>query len=204
MKKVEQLARFLLKGKSPIVLVEGTRAVSQSEFDHLEKFGAFIASALPENCIFRSGNAPGSDEAFCKGVRKVAPDRLEIVLPIKNFGVKRLGRTDYTVALESLTRAEEEQAVYNAKVATPKNSRLLDAYLNQTGTLLDIKGRYLVRDVVKVIGSASNGLAPATVGIFFVNAHDPESGGTGHTMRVCRQHGVRVITQDVWWSWIGT
>ncbi|MBK9526111.1 MAG: hypothetical protein IPO39_15605 [Bacteroidetes bacterium] len=75
-------------------------------------------------------------------------------------------------------------------MATPKNSRLVDAYLNQTGTLLDIKGRYLVRDVVKVTGSECNGLVPATIGIFFVKAHDPESGQNGtYAMRVCRQHG---------------
>ncbi len=202
MRTIDQLKFYLENERLPVVILEGTRAITHAEFDHLEKFGTFIAHTLPENCIFRSGNAPGSDEAFCKGVRKVAPDRLEIVLPTKNFGAKRLGRADYTVALDSLTRAEEEQAVYNAKVATPKNSRLVDAYLNQTGTLLDIKGRYLVRDVVKVTGSECNGLVPATIGIFFVKAHDPESGGTGHTMRVCRQHGVPVITQDVWWDWM--
>jgi hypothetical protein len=62
---------------------------------------------------------------------------------------------------------------------------------------------YLLRDTIKVIGCEDLGLAPADFGIFYVRASDPMKGGTGHTIRVCRERGVPVLTQDQWMSWLG-
>jgi hypothetical protein len=66
---------------------------------------------------------------------------------------------------------------------------------------LQAKARYLVRDTVKVTGSASGELAPATVGIFYVRPGNPLQGGTGHTIRVCHAHGVPVALQADWLLW---
>lgn len=39
--------------------------------------------------------------------------------------------------------------------------------------------------------------SPADIGLFYVDPDDPEAGGTGHTIRVCRLKDVPVITQDI-------
>jgi len=57
---------------------------------------------------------------------------------------------------------------------------------------------YLLRDALKVTGAPSLALAPADQGFFFVNPQNPDSGGTGHTIRVCHHLGVPVYTQDEW------
>jgi|GEM_PF-5309308 len=44
---------------------------------------------------------------------------------------------------------------------------------------------YLLCDTLKVTGSESVGLVPASLGRFFVNEADPTGGGTGHAIRVC-------------------
>ena len=61
---------------------------------------------------------------------------------------------------------------------------------------------YLLRDTLKVTGSNALKLAPAACGIFYVNASDPLSGGTGHTIRVCVQNRLPVIDQEVWQKWV--
>lgn len=38
--------------------------------------------------------------------------------------------------------------------------------------------------------------------LFYVNFSDPEAGGTGHTIRVCRREGVPCIFQDSWGNWV--
>jgi len=37
--------------------------------------------------------------------------------------------------------------------------------------------------------------------LFYVDLSDPEAGGTEHTIRVCRQHGIPVAFQDSWMNW---
>ena len=57
----------------------------------------------------------------------------------------------------------------------------------------------ILRDTLKVTGTDT--MPPPVAGIFYVHAADPERGGTGHTMRVCRAQGVPVITQFEWLDW---
>lgn len=187
--------------KNPVILLEGTRKINDDQFLLLSKFGEFIARKFP-NCHFRSGNASGSDDAFAQGVRKVAPNRMQIVLPKMDSGKSRLHNRDYVLALEDVSQAEEKQIIYESKRATPKNKRLFEAYELQQEGMMKQKSLYLLRDTLKVLGSPENNLSPITAGIFFVNEDDPEAGGTGHTMRVCRQNSIHVFTQDVWLSWM--
>lgn len=195
------LSSRILHLAKPVLLLEGTRNISPAEFAKLVEFGEFIARQFP-NCIFRSGNASGSDDAFAQGIRKVAPDRMQIVLPKMDAGKSRLDKRDYVLALEDVSQAEEKQIIYESKRATPKNNRLFEAFELQQEGMMKQKSLYLLRDTLKVLGSAENNLAPITAGIFFVNQDDPESGGTGHTMRVCRQNNVPVFTQDDWMKWM--
>lgn len=201
---VNNLNRFndiIVSIKDPVILLEGTRKINNDQFLLLSKFGEFIARKFP-NCHFRSGNASGSDDAFAQGVRKVAPDRMQIVLPKMDSGKSRLQNRDYVLALEDVSQAEEKQIIYESKRATPKNKRLFEAYELQQEGMMKQKSLYLLRDTLKVLGSPENNLSPITAGIFFVNEDDPEAGGTGHTMRVCRQNSIPVFTQDVWLSWM--
>ena len=195
------LKNILLQRSNSVLLLEGTRKITLTDFTRLVQFGEFIAHQFP-NCQFRSGNASGSDDAFAQGVRKVAPDRMQIVLPKIDAGKSRLDKRDYVLALEDVSQAEEKQIIYESKRATPKNKRLFEAYELQQEGMMKQKSLYLLRDTLKVLGSPENKLAPITAGIFFVNQDDPESGGTGHTMRVCRQNNVPVFTQDDWMKWM--
>ena len=125
-----------------------------------------------------------------------------IVVPKMDSGKSRLHNRDYVLALEDVSQAEEKQIIYESKRATPKNKRLFEAYELQQEGMMKQKSLYLLRDTLKVLGSPENNLSPITAGIFFVNEDDPEAGGTGHTMRVCRQNSIHVFTQDVWLSWM--
>ena len=196
-----QLSDIIVSTKNPVILLEGTRKINDDQFLLLSKFGEFIAKQFPSS-RFRSGNASGSDDAFATGIRKVAADRLQIVLPSIDSGKARLKPQDYRVALEDISIAEEKQIIYESKRATPANKRLIEAYENKREGVMKQKSLYLLRDTLKVIGSPENGLRPITAGIFFVNEDDPTSGGTGHTIRVCRQNNVPVLTQDVWLNWM--
>ena len=198
---LNRLNDIIVSTKNPVILLEGTRKINDDQFLLLSKFGEFIARKFP-NCHFRSGNASGSDDAFAQGVRRVAPNRMQIVLPKMDSGKSRLHNRDYVLALEDVSQAEEKQIIYESKRATPKNKRLFEAYELQQEGMMKQKSLYLLRDTLKVLGSPENNLASITAGIFFVNEDDPEAGGTGHTMRVCRQNSIPVFTQDVWLSWM--
>ena len=57
----------------------------------------------------------------------------------------------------------------------------------------------ILRDTLKVTGTDT--MPPPVAGMFYVHAADPDRGGTGHTMRVCRVRGVPVINQFQWLEW---
>ncbi len=83
--------------------------------------------------------------------------------------------------------------------ATPEIAGLIKLYLKlRVKNRSTVKALYLLRDALKVIGSKALSLAPATVGIFYVDAEIPGTGGTGHTIRLCKLNGVPVCDQRDW------
>lgn len=54
---------------------------------------------------------------------------------------------------------------------------------------------------MKAMGYSEEASAP-TVACFMVDLADTEAGGTGHTIRVCRQASVPMVFQNVWTAWI--
>lgn len=85
--------------------------------------------------------------------------------------------------------------------ATPENRRIFDLFLyGRSGNPAFAKAQYLVRDALKVTGSAALRLPPATLALFYVDPAEPLGGGTGHTIRLCEQRGVPVFTQQNWQS----
>jgi hypothetical protein len=93
----------------------------------------------------------------------------------------------------------EPDLVYQSKL-NKSSEKLVSQYVLGKKDRNSIKAAYIMRDTLKVIGSES--VAPATFGIFYNNLADPTSGGTGHTMNVCRFNNVPFIDQTIWFNWL--
>ena len=198
-KKEVQALRELLGGMdAPVVLLEGTRQVPETDKAKLSALGAFLAKQLP-TAVFRSGNADGSDTLFARGVESVDPTRMQVVTPTAGHRKKNLHPENYVVPLAKVSAVHEESLAYHTNEATPANRRIIDK--RNDVPQLKAKARYLLRDTLKVLGDPDNDLAPATAAIFYTKA-DPMSGGTGHTIRVCQQKNVPIFLQNDWLGWI--
>ncbi len=186
---------------TPVILVEGIRALPDEHLESVKECGTMLAKRYPK-AIFRTGNAPGTDAAFAEGVAAISPDRLQLVLPYAGHRKKYLFSGPSAYALDGLPKAAEDRVTAATSEMNRDVARLTELY-QKSGrtTAAGNKAAYLLRDTLKVIGAPEAGLAPATVGIFYVNEDDPLSGGTGHTVRVCVQHQVPVVFQAEWLRW---
>jgi len=180
-----------------IVLLEGKRTVLEGDQEQLVALGTLLASKT-NHILFRSGNAPGADYLFCKGVASIDPARLQVIVPYKNHRQKE-NLAYSTVALDEINLLNEPQVVYESK-ANKKTAPLIDKYVSGDINSYTIKASYIIRDTVKVLGSKD--IPPANFGIFYDDLADPRKGGTGHTMNVCEKNGVVLIDQTVWMSWL--
>ena len=187
----------------PVILLEGTRRLPAEAHGQLRAVTAWLCAEFPR-AVFRSGNAEGTDAVFAEAVAVCDPTRLELVLPHAGMGRKRRPLGARSVALEQLPDADLERVVAVTRQAGRAAGRLGDYYLaHRSGpsSAATSKATYLLRDTLKVTGSDSLGLDPASLGIFFVNEADPTGGGTGHTVRVCGVQGVPVAAQTAWMIW---
>lgn len=189
------------KRDRPIILLEGTRKVPESEVKRLHDLAAFLASSLP-NAVFRSGNAQGSDSHFFHALAAENPERLEYILPYPGSGKKRIQPMARVFSLEDLNQEENAALVKSTLAASPDLEDLVTMFLARGRNRVTVKAMYLLRDALKVIGAPSISLRPADFGFFFVNPEKPFSGGTGHTIRVCQKMGVPVYTKDDWGGWV--
>lgn len=202
--RVKDLHELIRTAPSPVILLEGIRKLPSDKFNTLSALARKLATDFP-SAIFRTGNAKGADKAFAQGVNEVDPSRLQCVLPDGSLRKQQLHHLNYAVPFEKVSKVEEPAILYETRKATPAYSSLLKVYEGREtvpNERLVAKSKYLLRDTLKVLGSQELGLAKATVGIFYVNLDDPWSGGTGHTMRVCRNHGVPILDQRVWMEWL--
>ena len=185
---LSDLTELLNQSQVPVVLLEGTRKVPKSEETMLTELGAFLAREFPR-AIFRSGNAEGADTLFARGVERVDPQRMQLVVPSAGHRKKNRHLLNEVFSLGQVDGVHEEELAYQTQSATPANQRIIDK--RHEVPQLMAKARYLLRDTLKVMGDGKNGLAPATASIFYTQA-DPMSGGTGHTILVCLQNQVPV------------
>ncbi len=186
------------KYRHPIILLEGSRTVVETQRPDLVRLGAMLAEAMPR-ALFRSGNAEGSDSLFAEGVTSVDPSRMQVITPTAGHRKKNLHPDYQVLALHQVSAVHEEDLVSVSNIATPKNKSLM---ANRSKIpRLGAKARYLLRDTLKVLGDPENGLAPADAGLFYTKP-DPMSGGTGHTIRVCQQQGVPFYLYEHWQHWI--
>ena len=189
--------RQLIAGEAPVVLLEGRRAIGSADAAAARAFAASLAREFP-HLRFRSGNAEGSDEAFAGGVAEIDPARLQVVAPYASHRRKvRFAEASYA-SPASTTKIQEEKIIEATVAATPRNAGVV--YRRAKSPRLAAKASYLIRDTMKVLGHSPE-FPPPACGLFYVDPADPEAGGTGHTIRVCRQQGVPVAFQDSWMTW---
>jgi len=187
--------------KHPVILLEGTRKVPEDAAQRLHALAAFLADALPQ-AVFRSGNAQGADSLFFHGLTSAAPERLEYILPYPGSGRKRIRPETRVFSLADITPEELGEVVEVTLSASPDLQSLVRAYLERGRNSVTTKAMYLLRDTLKVTGAMSLGLPPANFAFFFVNPENPLSGGTGHTIRACREMGVDIHLQEEWERWL--
>lgn len=177
--------------------MEGRRAIPEREAAEARGLAARLAREFV--CLrFCSGNAEGSDEAFSAGVAEVDVSRLQVIAPYRSHRK----RVRYTGALysspESLSTLQEAEITAATVAATPRNANVV--YKRTGSPKLAAKADDLIRDTMKVLGHAKE-FVPPVCGLCYVDLSDPEAGGTSHTIRVCRQHGIPVAFQVSWRHW---
>jgi hypothetical protein len=183
--------------KGSIVLLEGKRKVKPEDEASLIRLGELLAS-YSKNIIFRSGNAPGSDELFCSGVALIDKSRIQLVLPDKEHRKKnRIGIGAFS--LEEINLLNEPEIIYQSK-SNKKTTNLVERYVNGHRDSITNKAAYIIRDTIKVLGVIN--LAPANFGIFYEDLANPYEGGTGHTMKICEANNIPIINQNIWKKWL--
>ena len=160
LQNVEDLGQLTDAAGGPTALLEGTRSLPLADREQLVRLAQQLASCYP-SVRFRTGNAAGADEALAEGIAAVDPTRLEYVLP--NAGMRRKNRVPGAYAMSLLDVPEIRDVARRTNGATPRNERLVDRYHDDHGrSRLSAKAAYLLRDTVKVVGSARLGLPAAT------------------------------------------
>ncbi len=200
-RKLADLVAVLAKHERPVLLVEGIRALPDEDRAAVVGMGRLLAERLP-GCVFRSGNAEGSDTAFAEGVTAVNPTRMEYVVTHGGMGRKWRHADGRSVALDRLAHVGEGPVGEYTVRSSPDLKGLVEAYrVRGAKGPVGAKAAYLLRDTLKVIGAPEAGLLPATAGIFYVNEANPLAGGTGHTIRVCMERQVPVVVHAIWQTW---
>lgn len=180
-----------------IVLLEGKRAVMESDIDLLVQLGKMLATRT-KHITFRSGNADGSDQYFSLGVSAVDKSRLQVITPYTGHR-KKTNQAYLTYSLDDVNVAAEPEVVFQSK-SNKRMEKLVDQYIAGARDRYSIKAAYILRDTIKVIGTDE--IKPATFGIFYDDLVQPKSGGTGHTMKVCEINHIPVIDQGIWFKWL--
>ena len=181
----------------PVVLLEGRRSIPADDVVLATLLARELALRFP-HLRFRSGNAEGSDEAFSEGIAQVAPWRLQIVAPYASHRKSKRYVDAVYDSPESLSIMHDDEVAYKTSQASPHNAALIQK--RGRGGALGAKAAYLIRDTMKVTGHSE--LFPKPVcALFYVDLNDPHAGGTGHTLRVCKQEGVPHAFQDSWKRW---
>ena len=197
--KYEDFLSLVSHYAQPVILLEGTRQLPDLDKPKLTAFARQLAVAFPQ-ARFRTGNASGSDEAFAAGVADVAPQRLEYVLPHDTMRERSRNKISSFLSLDDVSESVEESLAIETVKASPKYRSLIGG--RKKHSALRIKANYLLRDTLKITGLEDANFQPAQIGVFYVNSQDAGKGGTGHTIRVCENRRVFVVTQDVWMQWL--
>jgi hypothetical protein len=180
-----------------IVLLEGKSAVLPNDIDKLIALGKLLALST-QHIHFRSGNAEGSDFYFSQGVASIDKNRLQVITPYSGHR-KSANYAAQTIPLDKINLVNESKVVYYSK-KNKKTEKLIDQYVTGNVNSYTVKAAYIIRDTIKVLGAS--GIKPASFAIFYDDLANPFSGGTGHTMNVCKLNNIPQINQNVWFNWL--
>ena len=183
-----------------VVLLEGKRDVYESDKQNLIDFGIGIAKHT-KHITFRSGNAKGADLLFAQGVVQIDKSRIEVITPYSGHRISE-NVAGTTISIDSLNDSDLSEA-RQISAYDKSYRKMVEAYVhsrNDKSNQLAIKGAYILRDSLKVVGSPN--IKPSTFGFFYVHMHNPRSGGTGHTMNVCNLKKVPFFNQRKWFEWL--
>ena len=180
-----------------IVLLVGKRHVSVEDGEKLIHLGKLLVKKS-KNILFRSGNAKGADSLFSEGVASINSARFQLVLPYNDHR-KEFIQTNNVLSLDNINLVSEPDVIYQSR-GNRKTENLIDRYLSGESNNYSIKAAYIIRDTIKVIGTRE--IQAANFGIFYDDLNAPMGGGTGHTMKICKQNNVPFIDQTVWFNWI--
>lgn len=183
--------------KNSIVLLEGKRSVLTKDQYKLFSLGKLLA-ARTSKMIFRSGNAEGSDQFFSEGVAAIDYKRLQVIIPYSGHRQKT-NKAYNIISLDDIKIASDREVVMQSK-NNKKTEKLIDKFVSGDKNKFTIKAAYIIRDTIKAIGT--NEILPASFGIFYDDLANPMTGGTGHTMSVCKQNNIPFIDQSIWFHWL--
>lgn len=181
-----------------IILLEGKRNIYEEDKIKLIQIGKLLTEKMP-NATFRSGNADGSDYYFSQGVASVNPKQLQVVTPYTNHR-KKYNLAETIFDLDSIDLSSEPGIVYHSKNHKATIS-LVEKYVDGIKNSYTIKGAYIIRDTVKVLGTQAR-IPPISVGLFYEDLNNPMKGGTGHTQRVCLDNNIPLFNQETYFSWL--
>lgn len=193
------LAEFIeqFDKEGSVVLLEGKRKVLAEDAEKLTALGKILTSRT-KKMIFRSGNADGADYYFSLGVSETDYLRLQVITPY--YGHRERYNDAYeTISMEDVDLAAEPEVVYQSK-SNKKTEKLIDHYVSGYIDRFTIKAAYIIRDTVKAIGTQK--VKPASFGIFYDDLKNARTGGTGHTMNICKQNNIPFIDQKTWFAWL--
>jgi hypothetical protein len=191
--------RFISAAKQPVVLLEGSRNAPDEIQSKMEQLAAHLMRTFP-SLIARTGNAEGSDQAWARGVNRIDPKRLQLVLPVPHYKTESVAAANEVAVLQEVPPED-----YGAAKALTRehyeygSSKGAAAY----DPLPPFKKTYLDRDALKVLGHTnySGRRQKATVALFYLNPNKKNGGGTGHTLRLCEAQRVPYFLAEDWLSW---
>ena len=189
--------RELYDKPGSIVLLEGKRNVLEIDKEKLTILGKVLTEQT-KNITFRSGNADGADYYFSHGVSLIEKKRLQVIVPFSGHRKNKI-QTYEIVSLDDIKLVEEPEIIYQSK-KNKKTEKLIDPFVAGDKNRFTLKAAYIIRDTIKVLGTSK--IKPATFGIFYDDLENPMSGGTGHTMNVCKNNAIPFINQAVWFNWL--
>lgn len=180
-----------------IVLLEGKRNVLEADKEKLLALGKLLA-VKTKRMTFRSGNAEGSDQLFSDGITAVDNKRLQVITPYSGHRQKT-NQAYETISLDDINISAEPEVLYQSK-SNKKTKNLIDKFVSGEKNRFSIKAAYIIRDTIKAIGT--EGVKPSTFAIFYDDLENPLSGGTGHTIDICKKNNIPIIDQKTWFKWL--
>jgi hypothetical protein len=176
-----------------VILLEGKRTVTKIDQHKLKALGILLATKM-QHATFRSGNANGAYLYFSQGVAAVNSQKLEVVIPFDGHQSKS-NFAGKTLSLDQIDLSTYPEIV-ELSALNKKTANLLKRLLARERNRFTVKVAFIIRDTIKVVGVFD--YLPLSFGIFYDDLSAPKSGGTGHTMEVCKHRNVPYINLTVW------